>query len=361
MPELLRADPEKFRYNLIQELEALANQPQRSAEATLDTAGQNSEARKFLTGDEVLAGQAWQGDDAVMRKLVKLGQGLYRDLFPVELRREYRRFRKTVRTLQIISDEPWIPWELIKPYDSEDRQDRVDDDFLCLHYEFARWFTPARPPAQTIAITSATCITPLDSNLPSALVEQQMVRDWSKAHGVADHTPVAATYTAVDQLLAGDTPIQLWHFACHGDFKSDQPDQSPLLLEGRFALRPGDLVGPAETHLQDDRPLIFLNACRVGATGLALTGLGGWAKVMIQDCGVGAFLAPMWTVDDRLAAQFATIFYQKLSTPQTTLAQATRAARQAVRTAAPNNPIWLAYSIYAHPNAQVQLNTEILK
>ena len=112
-----------------------------------------------------------------MRQLTRIGQRLYRDLFPVELRREYRRFRKEVHTLQIISDEPWIPWELIKPYDSEDRQDRVDDDFLCLQYEFTRWFTPARPPAQAIAIAGSTCITPMDCNLPSALLEQQMVRD----------------------------------------------------------------------------------------------------------------------------------------------------------------------------------------
>lgn len=354
--DLLRADPEKFRYALIQELEALANQQTRRADAVNDD-------RAYVMGEPTVAQPVNLDGDAVIRQLTRIGQRLYRDLFPVELRREYRRLRKTVRTLQIISDEPWIPWELIKPYDSEDRQDRVDDDFLCLQYEFTRWFTPTlRPPAQVIGIAGATCIAPVDANLQAALVEQQMVRDWAKAHGVKDHTPVAATYSAVDQLLAGNTPIQLWHFACHGNFKSDEPDQSPLLLENRTALRPGDLVGPTETHLQDDRPLVFLNACRVGATGLALTGLGGWAKVMVQDCGVGAFLAPMWTVDDRLACQFATTFYQTLSTPPTTLAQAVRAARQAVRKAAPNNPVWLAYSVYAHPNAQVQLNpAEILE
>jgi hypothetical protein len=37
------------------------------------------------------------------------------------------------------------------------------------------------------------------------------------------------------------------------------------------------------------------------------------------------------------------------------LCEPVRAARQVVRTTAPDNPIWLAYSVYAHPNARVQL------
>lgn len=39
--------------------------------------------------------------------------------------------------------------------------------------------------------------------------------------------------------------------------------------------------------------------------------------------------------------------------PGKTFAQTVRTARLAVRIAAPNNPIWLAYSGYAHPNARI--------
>ena len=199
---------------------------------------------------------------------------------------------------------------------------------------------------------SLACITPTDSGLPAAIEEQKMVRRLAVTHSLIDCTPASPTLKATQQLLSGDRAIQLWHFACHGDFKRDTPDQSPLLLQGNSPFRPRNLVGRPQTRLKGDRPFIFLNACRVGASGLALTGLGGWAKVMIQDCGVGAFLAPMWTVDDQLAQQFATVFYAALLTPDITFAQAVRAARQAVRIAAPNNPIWLAYSVYAQPNAR---------
>lgn len=297
-------------------------------------------------------GQSLASSAEVMRELVKIGQRLYLDLFPPELRREYRRWRGQVRTLQIISDEPWIPWELIKPYDSIPGQPTVDDDFLCLQYEFTRWFTPAEPPVQTFRISSLACPAPTDSALPAALAEQMLVRALAVPHHWTDYTPISSTKAAVEQLLNADQPIQLWHFACHGNFAREDPNHAPLLLQNNTALLPNDLVGPAQTRLQNDRPLVFLNACRVGSGGLSLTGLGGWARVLIGDCGVGALLAPMWTVDDQLAQQFATVFYTTLLAPSKTFAQAVLAARQAIRTAAPNNPLWLAYSVYAHPNAR---------
>ena len=52
-------------------------------------------------------------------KLVGVGHWLYEQLFPSELRRAYRTFREQVTTLQITSQEPWIPWELIRPYDED--------------------------------------------------------------------------------------------------------------------------------------------------------------------------------------------------------------------------------------------------
>ena len=351
--EPLRSDPETFRYNLIAELEALTNRRGREAELSAT----DRQVKLVGTGPNSPDGSTIASSpDEVMRELVKIGRRLYRDLFPPELRREYRRWRGQVRTLQITSDEPWLPWELIKPYDSEPGQNIVDDDFLCLQYEFTRWFTPAEPPAQVFRITSLACPAPTDSGLPAALTEQTMVRALAVTRQWIDLTPVASTKAAVEDLLNAEQPIQLWHFACHGNFARADPNHAPLLLQNNTALLPNDLVGPAQTRLQSDRPLVFLNACRVGSGGLALTGLGGWAKVLIGDCGVGALLAPMWTVDDQLASQFATVFYTTLLEPDKTFAQAARAARQAVRAAAPNNPIWLAYSIYAHPNARIQLN-----
>jgi len=57
-------------------------------------------------------------------------------------------------------------------------------------------------------------------------------------------------------------------------------------------------------------------------------------------------------VDDWLAYGFACAFYDALCGNQT-IAQAAQAARKRIRKMAPNNPTWLAYSLYAHPNARV--------
>lgn len=354
--EALRSNPEQFRYELLQEIEAL---------------GEVRDA----------------GDDFVLRELTKLGQKLYRELWPLELRREYRRCRQRVRTLQIISDEPWIPWELLKPYDDEDPADLVDDDFLALQFELARWFTPARPPVPAIVIDSLACITPADSGLPAAQRELALLQRLATARQLPDYTPRSPDKATVEALLKATQPIRLWHFACHGDFDANTPGQSGLLLQGagavgsvaarggerpvklvgvtggttdriaarRHQLRPDDFVGPVVTRLKRDHPFVFLNACRVGSGGMGLTGVGGWAKVLVADCGVGALLAPLWTINDQYAQEFAECFYALLDGEGTTIAAATRATRLELRRRYPNNPLWLAYSLYAHPNARVGL------
>ncbi|MFN8442545.1 MAG: CHAT domain-containing protein [Caldilineaceae bacterium] len=325
--ERLRSDPEQFRHQLLQEIEGLL------------AAADNSEVD-------------------VNEELDKIGQRLYRELWPLELRREYRRFRQQVRTFVIFSDEPWIPWELIKPYDDEDLANVVDDDFLCLHFDFARWVTPAAQPAQLFPIQSLAVVSPCGTNLTASSDEVELLRTWAKAKAWQDCTPAPATKKNVEKLLRGDQAVNLWHFACHGTFDAGSPGRSLLYLEEESQLSPDDLVGKAATRLRKDRPFVFLNACEVGSSGLSLTGLAGWAKTLVQDCGVGAFLAPMWMVEDEYAQQFAQHFYQAMQMPQTTLAQAVRHARRTLRQQAERSPIWLAYTLYGHPNALLGLEQE---
>jgi hypothetical protein len=89
---------------------------------------------------------------------------------------------------------------------------------------------------------------------------------------------------------------------------------------------------------------------------LARAGLGGWAKAMAQDCGVGALVTPMWDVDDALARGFAGMFYEAVQRlPGCTVAQAIGEARRFVWESRPHDPAWLAYSVYGQPNARVVL------
>jgi hypothetical protein len=88
-----------------------------------------------------------------------LGEELYRDLFPPQLRRAYRDLsRSPVRSVQITSDEPWIPWELLRPYDDDDPHHIIDDDFLCARFELTRWLAGRSGPAGAITIRRLACL-----------------------------------------------------------------------------------------------------------------------------------------------------------------------------------------------------------
>jgi hypothetical protein len=294
--------------------------------------------------------------DDIARDIEGIGQRLYRELFPKALRREYCRFRKHVQTLQIISDEPWIPWELVKPYEFDSFDGPAfSDDFLCAQFDLARWVMPGTAPAAEILVRSLACVAPLDSGLAAAQSERDYMQSVATRADAHDVTPADATRAQVLDLFRGKTPISLWHFACHGNYRDDDPDQSPLALSKGTSLRPNDLIGPdVEGRLASDRPFVFLNACRVGSIGLSLAGLGGWARVLVEYCRVGGMIAPLWAVTDDPAMQFAQAFYDYSMVPGYTLGQAMRQARLKVRKANSSDPTWLAYSLYAHPNARLK-------
>ena len=329
----LRADPARYRYRIIREIENLSRGLDADGYPLNDGPGET-------ISPEVL-----------FRQLARIGQRLYNELFNEEMRREYReRIRGRVRTIEIVSDEPWIPWELIKPYD-----DGVDDDFLSMEYELSRWVSGGAAPAAEIAVESLACIVPTDSGLSAAQREQEMVRGLAAQCRLTDRSPAEARRSRVVALLEGEEPVHLWHFACHGNFDPNAPGNSPLILQNKRRLRPNDLVGPAQSRLRADRPLVFLNACRVGQGGMSLTGLGGWAARLVGDCHVGALIAPLWSVGDEPAYTFARAFYRALQEPGMTLAAAVHRARRETREAHPGDPTYLAYSLYAHPNARVAL------
>ncbi len=52
-------------------------------------------------------------------------------------------------------------------------------------------------------------------------------------------------------------------------------------------------------------PLVFLNSCQIGAGGIALTDIGGWARQFLA-AGAGAFIGAQWDISDHTAFSFAT-------------------------------------------------------
>jgi len=292
---------------------------------------------------------------AIGEELETIGQRLFEEIFPEALKKEYWQLKilreaGKVRSLLLISDEPWIPWELVKPYffDPDTNQEQ-SDDYLVSAFLFARWLA-GRGPAHAVEVKSARLVLPA-SNLSFTALEQDYFLGLEK-RGVRVGPPLRTRTEVLQATKQGD--MKLLHLAAHGNFNPDNAEESPLVLQGGEKLLPADIAGARAAGLRRERPLVFLNACLSGQIDFALTGLGGWAEKMVSDIGVSAFVGSLWEVNDQLAAEFAVQFYDNLVAGKT-LGEAFQAARQYIQQRQPNNPTWLAYTLYADPNGKVQL------
>jgi len=292
--------------------------------------------------------------EGVLRRLKALGQRLWRELTPPPLQEHYAAHRTEWHdtSLLLYTAEPHIPWELVWPYG----QGWEDEGPWAMTLDLARWLpapsgnghTPA-PPSRLL-LTAFGCLAPGGSGLPQEEREAQEVRRLLAGRGAADRTPPEITWPAVMDWLEGGG-YDWVHIAAHGSFSPEAPDLHAALRLGDEVLTPAHLVGPRlEGHFRQVRPVWVVNACDGGRLGWAWTGMGGWAQRLVES-GAGAFLAPMWAAGDDAARTFALRFYGLLE--EATVARAVRLARQAVQEAHPGDPTYLAYSLYAHPNARV--------
>lgn len=340
-PVPLRQSPEAYAAELYQSIASLVDAEDPTAQAVLGK-------RLRIPADDV------------DRSIKKLGQALWKHLIPDELKALYAAERAawTDKTLLIQSDEPHLPWELVWPYDPADRW--RDDVPWCCTLHMTRWLRKddrlrsgnMTPPGE-LSLGRLAVLAPTYTwlpNLKGAQQEQDLLLALAAQYGLRDVSPATPTWGAVMDLLEG-RGYDWVHAAAHGNFYAAAPDgDSALWLAKDRALTPDAMVGgEIEAHLGAERPGFFFNACQVGRQGWTLTRIGGWANALVS-AGAGIFVGPLWEVKDDSALQFARIFYGALLDNET-VARAARQARLAARTA--GDPTWLAYSVYAHPNARL--------
>lgn len=277
------------------------------------------------------------------RRLTGLGANLYDQLFPDKLKRIYwEKLHGEVETVQIVSADPWIPWELVRPYHPDTLE---EDNFLCEQFAMTRWL--AGPCSPEVIDFHRLALVVAASDLTSTVEEAEALR---QLPGVEVKDVPPSLLDVYDLLETGG--FDGLHFACHGEYDRRNPDQSIVLLEGGQRFRPNDIAGKKRTFGRDE-PLVFLNACETGRGGFALTGLGGWARAFIQ-AGAGGFIGSIWEAHDKSAYKFAVAFYRNLLAGMT-VAEATRAARRSIRRA--GDPTWLSYTVYANPLARLAVKT----
>jgi hypothetical protein len=299
---------------------------------------------------------------AMIQDLADMGHILYDSLFPESessFKAEYGKFRERYRGegLMITSDDPWIPWEIVRPYlADQDGNVIYNDPPLCEMFQLSRWLAGRGAPDQ-VGMAQGVWVAPA-GNLQAAQQETDFFTHLNRLQWqVSMEGPLSTLADVNTRFRGGGT--DLYHFACHGNFNTDDPNESKLQLADDF-LRPSQIVGPSQAGLRKAKPLVFLNACYGGQVGVGLTQLAGWAQ-RFMDSGACVFIGSLWAINDQLAAQFAQEFYNRLwgvnefdGKPQP-LGQAFHEARLAIKAADEANPTWLAYVLYGDPYGQLVL------
>ena len=280
------------------------------------------------------------------RKLKAKGMSLYDELFPQLLKDLYWERADKIKSIRVISKEPWIPWEIIKPWRKLENGEIIEDPFLCENYAFSRWIVGKNERIKQ-QIKNIKVICPDDTNLDSAIMERKWIEDFSNQRKIK--ISFDSSYVEVINTLDTEKEIDILHFSTHGQNNKENSLLSTIQLKGRVTLRPEEIVGKATTFGQS-HPIVILNACQTGLQNFSLTGIQGWATKFL-DAGASTFIGYLWSVNDETAYNFVKELYTQLAAG-TSLGESIKNAR--LKCKREGDTSWLAYQLYGHPNSIIK-------
>ncbi|MFM7888895.1 MAG: CHAT domain-containing protein, partial [Pseudanabaena sp.] len=228
-------------------------------------------------------------------RLESVGNELWDELIPERLKQEYWKFKSRVKSVLITSEEPWIPWEMLKPYRDNDDGEQENDLFWCQQFAISRWLSGAGT-ADELDMKNTRSIAPKQVNLPSVKEEIAFLESLADLRSSVTPLTSFSTRTQVLDSLKNED-LSVLHFACHGLFDSTSPDDSAISLSDG-ALRPSDIRVKFGGKRQ--RSLIFINACHGGRAEFSFTGLGGWADRLVN-ARAGAFIGASLSLTSHIA------------------------------------------------------------
>lgn len=307
-----------------------------------------SEPQQFfeehLKAVENLLEESGNDPQLAKRRLYNKGASLFVELLPDDLQQVLTRLESKVNTISIVSDEPWIPWELLR-FPRPFAQDTTGGSFFGATFAIARWLRGIAPrrwlPAHHVAL-----VTTARKELHTEIEAEMICSLATKNHRVTEVPP--NTLDVMNALESGD--FDAFHFAGHGWSSGHTPGGWCLELNRGQTIRVEDLQ-EASHGLARSRPLVFLNACQTGLADFSLTRQDGWAHRFLRS-GAGAFVGAQWSIPAQEAVIFAKNFYREFFSG-VPIAQSIRDARENLREKAPGDPTWLAYTVFAHPMASV--------
>lgn len=248
-------------------------------------------------------------------------------------------------SIQIVTDEPHMHWELMQPVDSATRR---EGDHLMLDHPVARWVKQAEGyltqqlPRGAIA-TFAPKYTNPAHQLPFAVAESAWM---CSEFGAISCEAGRDAFLAVLSTGLPEEKVAALHFAGHGSF--GEPGASGVLLNDGWVNRM-DVDHSGTTLGEKDGTVVVFNACDVGNASFSLGAMEGWASVLAARRFRG-FVAPLWRVTDRHASGVIQTFMTGIYRDNLTLGEAMRRSREAAAAASPTP---FAYVCYGDVLAQV--------
>jgi hypothetical protein len=302
------------------------------------------------------AGQGANGLKAFENSLKSIGGNMFDQLFPREMQELLWNNRQKIRSVQVLSMEPFVPWEMLYVKNPAQRILPADSLFLG-EMGLVHWLYEGYPP-QKINLRNGRVryLNPVSANLklPEAADEVLMLENLFKA------TPVDPNLFAFQTFLSDPGACDLFHYVGHGEAAGTKSANARLFINGSFendlfvgeALTAKQVEQMAQLKQADHQPIVVLNCCESARRNREFTGMGGFADAFVKS-GAGVFIGTRWSVGDAPARTFIDALYGALTSKQkVSLSDAVSKARKAARDG--GDATWLAYVVYGHPMAIVE-------
>ena len=221
--------------------------------------------------------------------------------------------KQPAKTIAIVSEEPYVPWELMAPYRHVDSLPVFRDLPLGAEFTIARWTTNEMITApQTVPLTQSRVVVPRYTRDPLKHAEEEVAVVLASVRGERIDP---ADFDGLNKNI-GVAKASLLHFACHGVGNlTDSAGKRGTRGSGGEARRkrsdarfPGGARQCLLPHLFRQRPLVFLNACEVGQPAPALNGIGGLAQAFINLGDIRRFGRDWWAPGAAAVAGLAVVF-----------------------------------------------------
>jgi hypothetical protein len=260
------------------------------------------------------------------------------DVAPGDFKRLYLKMRERAGPnfpIQIFTDEPYVPWELMFPTDAS----LAEPDHLFMTHPVARW--PMNTSGLTRSFERGRTISFVPEyskgNLSGAIAEGEWL--------VKNFGAIAIEATYDNFLKAVRIPesekVGLLHFAGHGagEESANASERGLRMTDGWI---PVEEINSSVKLGMRDRPMTILNACHSAGEASVLGVLHGWPSALIAQ-GFAGVLAPLWAVQDKHACEVVKSAISGAYRENLPMSIAILKARGSVREASPAAYAYLFY------------------